>query len=391
MNLGSFADRRPHELSGGMRQRVALARAFAQDADVLLMDEPFGALDAMTRDLLHDELERLCDERKLTVLFVTHNVREAARLGDRIVVLSSRPGRVRETIDVDIPRPRRMDSPEVSELAGSVTEHPARGGASPCSLTSDDIAPASSARSSPVSMPSSWPPSNVGAAVARRIWSGRPGRRSPPSASCSGSGRRCRGSGGRSLRASPPPRDAFAELWEFAEDGSCGHAISLTMRRAAVGFLLSVVIGVIVGSLVSRVRLLRAAFGSLITGIQTMPSSGVGAVRDPALRARLEKAIMLVMVLGAAPSIANGLISGADHIPPVLLRAGRVLGAQGRVRVPPRHPARGDALVRRWPEAGVGVPLAQPDGRRTRSPRCQVRWESANCSNRAASLSSQTA
>jgi NitT/TauT family transport system ATP-binding protein len=122
VNLGPFGDRRPHELSGGMRQRVALARAFAQDADVLLMDEPFGALDAMTRDLLHDELEALCAGRGLTVLFVTHNVREAARLGDRIVVLSSRPGRVRESIDVGIPRPRRMDSPEVSELAGSVTD-----------------------------------------------------------------------------------------------------------------------------------------------------------------------------------------------------------------------------------------------------------------------------
>jgi sulfonate transport system ATP-binding protein len=121
VRLEQFAGRRPHELSGGMRQRVALARAFAQDADVLLMDEPFGALDAMTRDVLHDELERLYQERHLTVLFVTHNVREAARLADRIVVLSSRPGHVTATIDVPIDRPRTIEAPEVSGLAGRVT------------------------------------------------------------------------------------------------------------------------------------------------------------------------------------------------------------------------------------------------------------------------------
>ena len=94
VRLDGFGDKRPHELSGGMRQRVALARAFAQDADILLMDEPFGALDAMTRDVLHDELERLWEDRAFSVVFVTHNVREAARLADRIVLLSSRPGRV---------------------------------------------------------------------------------------------------------------------------------------------------------------------------------------------------------------------------------------------------------------------------------------------------------
>jgi NitT/TauT family transport system ATP-binding protein len=122
VHLGEFADKRPHELSGGMRQRVALARALAQEADVLLMDEPFGALDAMTRDLLHDELERICSERSLSVLFVTHNVREAARLGDRVVLLSSRPGRVIEEYDVPRTGPRRIDSASVANLASQITD-----------------------------------------------------------------------------------------------------------------------------------------------------------------------------------------------------------------------------------------------------------------------------
>jgi NitT/TauT family transport system ATP-binding protein len=121
VNLDGFADRRPHELSGGMRQRVALARALAQDTDVLLMDEPFGALDAITRDLMHDELERLWQATGLTVVFVTHNVREAVRLGDRVVMLSSRPGRVVEEFAVDLPRPRLLESPEVAALGGRIT------------------------------------------------------------------------------------------------------------------------------------------------------------------------------------------------------------------------------------------------------------------------------
>ena len=98
VGLGGFEDRYPHELSGGMRQRVALARALSQDSDVLLMDEPFGALDAMTRDILHDELEDLWASTNKTVLFVTHNVREAVRLGDRVVLLTSRPGRVAQVV-----------------------------------------------------------------------------------------------------------------------------------------------------------------------------------------------------------------------------------------------------------------------------------------------------
>jgi NitT/TauT family transport system ATP-binding protein len=122
VRLGGFGDRRPHELSGGMRQRAALARSLAQDAELLLMDEPFGALDAMTRDILHDELERVWRDAGLTVLFVTHNVREAARLGDRVVLLTSRPGRIADGFAVAFARPRRIESADVSGLAGTITE-----------------------------------------------------------------------------------------------------------------------------------------------------------------------------------------------------------------------------------------------------------------------------
>ena len=122
VHLAGFEKRRPHELSGGMKQRVALARALAQDADVLLMDEPFAALDAITRDLLHEELVRIWNESGLTILFVTHNAREAVRLGDRVLVFTSRPGRVAQEIRVDLPRPRSLDSPELAVIAGRITD-----------------------------------------------------------------------------------------------------------------------------------------------------------------------------------------------------------------------------------------------------------------------------
>jgi NitT/TauT family transport system ATP-binding protein len=121
VHLAGQGDRRPHELSGGMRQRVALARALAPAVEGRVVDGPVGARDAMTRDQLHDELERLWKERGLTILFVTHNVREASRLGDRIVLLTSRPGRVAATFDVPLPRPRRIEAPEVSAVAAGVT------------------------------------------------------------------------------------------------------------------------------------------------------------------------------------------------------------------------------------------------------------------------------
>ncbi|MGP3951897.1 ABC transporter ATP-binding protein [Streptomyces sp. 7N604] len=114
--------KRVHELSGGMRQRVALARALAQDSRLLLMDEPFAALDAITRDVLHDELTRIWRETDVSILFVTHNVREAVRLAQRVVLLSSRPGRVAREWKVDIPQPRRIEDAAVAELSVEITE-----------------------------------------------------------------------------------------------------------------------------------------------------------------------------------------------------------------------------------------------------------------------------
>jgi NitT/TauT family transport system ATP-binding protein len=112
-----------HELSGGMRQRVALARALAQDSRLLLMDEPFAALDAITRDALHEELIRLWSQQQLSIVFVTHNVREAVRLGQRVLLMSSRPGRIVREWQVELSQPRTIESRGVSTLATEITHH----------------------------------------------------------------------------------------------------------------------------------------------------------------------------------------------------------------------------------------------------------------------------
>jgi NitT/TauT family transport system ATP-binding protein len=122
VHLAKFENSYIHQLSGGMRQRVAIARALATEPDVLLMDEPFAALDAQTRDLLHDELERIWRETGCTIIFVTHNVREAARLGDRVVLLTFRPGRVKNEFPVDLPRPRSLEDPTVALAAREVLD-----------------------------------------------------------------------------------------------------------------------------------------------------------------------------------------------------------------------------------------------------------------------------
>ncbi|WP_026689620.1 ABC transporter ATP-binding protein [Alteribacter aurantiacus] len=116
VHLSKFMDSYPHELSGGMKQRVAIARALAMNPKILLMDEPFGALDEQTRSMLHKEVQYIWEETKKTILFVTHNIREAILLSDRIVLMGTRPGGIRKIYPVDLPRPRTPASEEFIKL-----------------------------------------------------------------------------------------------------------------------------------------------------------------------------------------------------------------------------------------------------------------------------------
>jgi NitT/TauT family transport system ATP-binding protein len=122
VGLAEFAERYPYELSGGMRQRVAVARAMAIDPEILLMDEPFGALDAQTRNLLQKELLDIWHKTKKTIIFVTHSVDEAVYLADRLVVLTSRPGRVCEIIPIDLDRPRDRTSADFALVRRKVLD-----------------------------------------------------------------------------------------------------------------------------------------------------------------------------------------------------------------------------------------------------------------------------
>lgn len=121
VGLERFAHANIHELSGGMKQRVALARALAPNPRVLCMDEPFAALDAMTREQLYSDLQAIWASRKKTIIFVTHNVREAVCLGDRVVLFSPNPGRIREQFTIDLPRPRDINSVELAHHATEIT------------------------------------------------------------------------------------------------------------------------------------------------------------------------------------------------------------------------------------------------------------------------------
>ncbi|NHN28513.1 ABC transporter ATP-binding protein [Paenibacillus agricola] len=122
VHLSRFADRYPHELSGGMKQRAAIARALAMDPEILLMDEPFAALDEQTRLILHKELEEIWMRTKKTILFITHNIREAVILSDRVLVMSTRPGTIKKEFNVQAARPRDSADPVLRHTENSIMD-----------------------------------------------------------------------------------------------------------------------------------------------------------------------------------------------------------------------------------------------------------------------------
>ncbi len=121
VKMDHFAHANIHELSGGMKQRVALARSLAPNPKILLMDEPFSALDAMTREQLYGDIQDIWRKRKKTIIFVTHNVREAVCLGDRVLLFSPHPGRIREEFEIGLPRPRNINDPALADLSRTIT------------------------------------------------------------------------------------------------------------------------------------------------------------------------------------------------------------------------------------------------------------------------------
>ena len=280
------------------------------------MDEPFGALDAMTRDVLHDELERLWRETHLTVMFVTHNVREAVRLGDRVVLLSSRPGRIVREYPVTTARPRRIDSPRCrrSRLrspticvtrCAAMAVHDRELTQLSTGLDALETVSALEITRGRKLWNATWP-KLLAVAIVLGFWQFLIWVHWRPE------------------YAFAPPSKVFASLWN--NWSVIWQATTKTLSRAFQGYALALAIGVGLGALVSRIAVLRAAIGSMITGLQTMPSvAWFPRRRHVPLVRRLDH-----FRRGARrrTAIANGLINGVDNISPVLLRAGRVMGAR---------------------------------------------------------------
>ena len=331
VHLSQFKNSYIHQLSGGMRQRVALARALATEPDVLLMDEPFAALDAQTRDLLHDELERIWAETGRTIIFVTHNVREAVRLGDRVALLYLPSGRSQERIPVEsAASPSARGRNRGAELRREILDRVAR---------RDQQNPGRGVQSAShevVRHDMVFYAALVGV-VARRL---------------------------QHLAAISFPHSAgvLESLRAGFADHSFWIAIAVSMKRMLLGYAISVVIGMDSGLGVASNKFLEETMGGLLVSLQSLPS--ICWLPLAVLWFGLsEKAILFVVVMGSLLSVTITMEDGRKQMPKIYGMAGRNLGARGFKLFLVRAVAGQPALHSHRPEAGLGVCLALPDFR----------------------------
>ena len=293
------------------------------------MDEPFAALDALTREVLHVELQTLWSATRKTIVFVTHNVREALVLGDRVLVLSARPGRIKREFRCDLPRPAVDGKP-----------HAGRPGAGRHAVTC-------AARSRPLrrmSAVTGWRLKLIffvgllllwEVLVRLQLW--------PP-------------------YVFPSPLAVGRSLFDGIANGVIPLAVLTSLRRLLLAYALSLLIGIPLGLLLGRTRLLQETLGTLVLGLQALPS--ICWLPLALLWFGLSRrAIAFVVVMGAVLSITLSTADGVRNTPPLYLRAARTLGARGWRLYCRRDPAGGAARHRHGHEAGLVVRLALADGR----------------------------
>ena len=332
VHLSDFAHSWVHELSGGMKQKVALARALAVDPAVLLMDEPFGALDAMTRDVLHAELQELWIQSSKTVLFVTHNVREAAVLGDRILVMSRSPGRIVAEFDVDLPRPRNMADDGIMDHRGARPRGAREVGEMPARNRTGDRMPVPHQRT-------------IFAGGLLGLWLAAGLLELWPS------------------YVFPTLPGVVSAIWNGIDRGTLPLAMLGSLRRLAVGLLHRpgrrdphrVPDG---GDVVVQEHL-RAARARAPDAAQHLLAAAV----DPLVRA-VGEGHLFVVVMGAFLSIALAAEDGIRNTPKVYLQAARNLGASGLRALPVSHPALRHADAPDRHEAWMVLRMEVADGGR---------------------------